>query len=234
MNYFYYPALFDVYETITLPEEESHHALRVLRLTIGDTIVLINGLGQKAEGKILFQEGKKIKVQFYKIENQEPPRYKITIALAQLKKRERMEWFVEKAVELGASEIIVFISEHTEKKKADLIRLHKIAISALKQSGNLWMPYIKTDNAFEQLVNEPFDGIKFIAHCEEGIKSLLKDAYQAKENVLILIGPEGDFSSKEIDLALKNNFIPVSLGDLRLRAETAALTALITLKVLSE
>jgi 16S rRNA (uracil1498-N3)-methyltransferase len=231
MNHFYFPEQYNTDQILTLSPEESHHATKVLRLTIGQPVSLINGMGQRAQGLLHVLDGKQVKVLVCSVENHHALSGRVSIALALLKKKERLEWFIEKAVELGAAEIIIFNSDHTEKKKVDGNRLQKIALSALKQSGNLWMPEIKTSLTFAQLINEPWSGQKFIAHCEDSDKLLLKNACKKNENALILIGPEGDFSPNEIATALKNNFIPVSLGDLRLRAETAAITALITIQV---
>jgi 16S rRNA (uracil1498-N3)-methyltransferase len=234
MNYFFCPEILQTNHSITFSAEESHHAVKVLRVSPGDEINILNGKGQKAIGHIEAIINKQLKVLIDNVETSDAKWPLISIALAILKKKERLEWFVEKAVELGAGRLILFHSAHTEKSRVDEMRLQKLMITALKQSGNLWLPEIVVNQSFVDLIKQPFDGMKFIAHCEDGDKLLLKHAYVQEKSALILIGPEGDFSSNEIKSALDQKFAPVSLGDLRLRAETAALTALLTLKIANE
>ena len=234
MNYFFHPELMSEGDDLFLSEEEARHAIKVLRLIKGDPIQLINGLGQLAEGEITTITGNRVGVAINKVLSEKKPDHEISIGLAMLKKRDRLEWFIEKAVELAASKIFIFNSQHTEKSNTDLKRLNKIAISALKQSGNLWMPEIIGATDFQGLVSDSYIGSKFIAHCRDEQKQLLRDLYHKSESAIILIGPEGDFSETEIKQSYEHSFVPVSLGDLRLRAETAALAALVTMQIANQ
>ncbi len=234
MNYFFHPGSLSEGEGLNLIDEEARHAIKVLRLTKGSSIQLINGLGQLGEGELTNVSGNRISVTIHKVISESKPDYEISIGLAMLKKRDRLEWFIEKAVELAADKIFIFSSQHTEKSNADMKRLNKIAVSALKQSGNLWMPEIITGVGFQDMVSGSYKGSKFIAHCRDEEKKLLRDTYHASESALVLIGPEGDFSEPEIKLAHDHGFVPVSLGELRLRAETAALSTLITMQIANQ
>ena len=234
MNYFFHPEALSENDELVLSDEEARHAIKVLRLTKGNSIQLINGLGQLGEGEITNITGNKISVVINKVDTEKKPHYEISIALAILKKRDRLEWFIEKAVELAVGKIFVFSSQHTEKSNADTKRLNKIAVTALKQSGNLWMPEIISDMGFKDIVSGSYPGSKFIAHCRDEQKQLLRDVYNKADSALVLIGPEGDFSEPEIKQAYDHGFVPVSLGDLRLRAETAALTALLTMQIANQ
>ncbi len=234
MNYFFQPEALIKGSELTLTEEEGRHASKVLRSVVADRIHLINGMGQLAEAEIVNIKGAKVDVLIQSVTTEARQRYSLSIGLAILKKRDRLEWFIEKSVELAADKIILFHSQHTEKSKVDLGRLQKIAITALKQSGNLWLPEIAVDQDFKKLIGESFHGSNFIAHCRENEKSLLSKVYKASENALVLIGPEGDFSEPEIKKAIDHGFTPVSLGDLRLRSETAALAALMILQIANQ
>ena len=147
---------------------------------------------------------------------------------------DRLEWFLEKATEIGIHEITPIICDHSERKVYKIDRAEKIIQSALKQSNQYYLPKINNPVTFSQFIKQNFEGQKFIAHCEETDKKSFKNELQKNTNVLILIGPEGDFSSKEINLALQNNFIPVTLGNTRLRTETAALVACHTVVLINE
>jgi 16S rRNA (uracil1498-N3)-methyltransferase len=151
--------------------------------------------------------------------------YGLTIAVSPTKNIDRYEWFLEKGTEIGIDTVIPLISRYSERKEIKPERLEKVMISAIKQSIKAYLPELKPLMSFKELMKTPFDGQKFIAHCNEGEKILLRDAVVRGKEVLILIGPEGDFSNEEVDSALNNGFIPVSLGDSRLRTETAALVA---------
>lgn len=234
MNYFFHPEPMSEGVNLFLSEEEARHAIKVLRLTKGNSIQLINGLGQLGEGEIKSITGNRVEVLMTNVSSEKRPEYEISIGLAMLKKRDRLEWFVEKVVELAASKIFIFNSQHAEKSNADLKRLNKIIISALKQSGNFWLPEIVSGIDFREIVSGEYKGSKYIAHCRDGQKQLLRDLYQKAQSAIILIGPEGDFSESEIKLSAEHQFIPVSLGDLRLRAETAALTSLITMQIANQ
>ena len=147
------------------------------------------------------------------------------IAVAPTKLMERNEWFVEKAVEIGVDEITFLNTEHSERDVIKMERIEKIAVSAMKQSEKAFMPRLNGMTRFRTLIENGFEGDKFIAHCEPGMKVHLKDAVVAGHDTLVLIGPEGDFSPAEIEMALKAGFKPISLGPSRLRTETAAIVA---------
>jgi len=147
---------------------------------------------------------------------------------------DRIEWFVEKATEIGIDSITCLNCRFSERKEIKPARLEKILVSAMKQSQKATLPILTGMTDFKTFVNQPFYGRKFIAHCEDGDKQLLKQIYKPGENALILIGPEGDFSPEEIALALQNGFEPISLGESRLRTETAALVACHTIHVLNQ
>lgn len=234
MKIFYHKETTADSQSIVLSEEESFHAAKVLRVTNGDKVVVLNGEGLEAEAVVEKADAKKCRLEIQSVTFKEKPQPEISIALAMIKKRERMEWFAEKAVELGAAEIIFFQSAHTEKAHADLKRIERIAISALKQSGNAWLPEIRAGISLNQLVEQEFADEKFIGYCPTGKEELLSRQYAKGKNARVLIGPEGDFSPAEVEQALRHDFRMVNLGPLRLRAETAALTALLTLQILNQ
>ena len=152
----------------------------------------------------------------------------------QQKNIDRYEWFLEKATEIGIDTIIPIISRYSERKEIKPERLEKVTIAAIKQSIKAYLPQIKPIQSFKSLIASPFDGLTFIAHCAEGSKTLLQDAATKGANTLILIGPEGDFSTEEIEAALAAGFIPISLGEARLRTETAALVACHTINLINQ
>lgn len=145
-----------------------------------------------------------------------------------------MEWFLEKATEIGIHEITPILCEHSERKVYKIDRAEKIIQSALKQSNQYFLPKINEPVPFSNFVKTAFDGQKFIAHCEETAKRSFKNEIKLNSKILILIGPEGDFSTKEINLAIENKFVPVTLGNTRLRTETAALVACHTVALTNE
>lgn len=208
--------------TTTLPPEESAHCMRVLRKKCGDTIYLVDGKGGFYNAKIVSEHSKKCEIEIIEHKIISPPRnYKIVLAVAPTKMMERYEWFVEKAVEIGIDEIVPLQCEHSERKNCNVERLNKIAIAALKQSMNLYLPNITEIKSFKEFVKQCNTESKYIAHCENAQQSL-KQSYSKETNVTILIGPEGDFSKEEISYAIENGFEAVNLGKTRLRTETAA------------
>jgi 16S rRNA (uracil1498-N3)-methyltransferase len=164
-----------------------------------------------------------VKINSFK--QQEAPKFRLHLAVAPTKMNERYEWFLEKATEIGIQEITPIICEHSERKVIKTDRFQKILESAMKQSLHYYLPKLNEPIAFKDFIKTEKSGQLFIAHCEETNKKLLKNELKTNEEVTILIGPEGDFSVKEIQLALAHNFIPVSLGNTRLRTETAAIVA---------
>ncbi|MCX6352634.1 MAG: RsmE family RNA methyltransferase [Bacteroidetes bacterium] len=234
MQFFYAPAAEPNSEFINLPQEEAHHAAHVLRLKVGDAIHILNGRGCYFKGEIYSLNKNECVVKVLEEKFSPKPTPEIHIALALLKKRDRIEWFIEKAVELGANAITIFTSHHTEKKGLQQERILKIATTALKQSGNKWLPEIAELTSFEKLIHQDFECEKYIAYCPVESISHLKKQYTIGKDALVLIGPEGDFTDKEVSLAKEKGLKEISLGSQRLRAETAALYALNVLRVMNE
>lgn len=220
---FYVP---EVSAQMELPQEEAGHCIRVLRLQEGDGIVIADGKGVFHDAVISCVAGKRCYVNIV-ASNPQPPLWKgrIRIGIAPTKLMERNEWFVEKAVEMGVDEIIFLLTDHSEREVIKLDRVERIAVAAMKQSQKATLPLMRGMVPFKQLMKENSTSDKFIAHCEPGQKVHLMDALASGGDSLVLIGPEGDFSVPEIQLALESGFRPVSLGESRLRTETAALAA---------
>ena len=218
-----------------LPEEEAGHCVRVLRLAEGSEILLTDGKGTFYRAAITRAHPKHCEFEVLEQWPQNPLwDFYIHIAVAPTKNIDRMEWFVEKATEIGINAITCLNCRFSERREVKPARLEKILVSAMKQSQKALLPELEGMVSFTDFVRRPFDGRKFIAHCEEGEKQLLKQTYHPGENALVLIGPEGDFSPEEIRLARENGFEPISLGRSRLRTETAALVACHTLHVLND
>ena len=232
MQIFYTP---DIAVNPELPEEEAGHCIRVLRLAEGAEILLTDGKGSFYKAAITRAHAKHCEVNILESWTQEElwPFY-IHIAVAPTKNMDRMEWFAEKSCEIGINEITCLNCRFSERKEVKPARLEKILVSAMKQSQKATLPILNGMTDFKKFVQQPFDGRKFIAHCEEGVKPLIKEIYKPGESVLIMIGPEGDFSPEEIKLAMENGFEAISLGKSRLRTETAALTACHTVHVLNQ
>jgi len=233
MHIFYTPELSG--NTYTLDETESKHCIRVLRLGKGDEITLVDGRGGFFTAEIADPNPKRCAVNV--VESQQNfglRNFRVHIAIAPTKNIERIEWFLEKATEIGVSRITPLLCRYSERKEIKTERLEKVMVSAMKQSLKAYLPQLDELTKFSEFVRQPFDGQKFIAHCEEQHRELLKSLVVPTQNYLILIGPEGDFSSEEIELALKEGFQPVSLGDSRLRTETAGVVACHTFNLLNE
>ncbi len=220
--------------TFTFDKEESKHIIKVLRKKQGDIIHITNGKGTLFISKISLESERKCEVQIMESTFFEPNMFHRHIAIAPTKINDRMEWFLEKATEIGIDEITPIICDHSERKVFKVDRAEKIILAAMKQSNQFYLPKINEPITFQKCIKLEFDGLKCIAHCEENEKISFKNSIKPNQNTMILIGPEGDFSSKEIALALKNNFIPVSLGANRLRTETAALVACHTIALINE
>lgn len=213
----------------TLTEEESKHCVRVLRMKVGDEILITNGRGMAFKTEIIADHPKRCELSIIEVVREKQSRdYKLHIAVAPTKNMERIEWFVEKATEIGIDKITMLICDNSERDSVKIDRLNKVAISAMKQSLRYTLPIIDEPIRFIDFVKIANEDSKFIAHCEINMpRSELKDNIVNNSNVLLVIGPEGDFSKREIDTAISNGFKPVSLGEARLRTETAALTGVI-------
>lgn len=217
-----------------LPEMESQHCVKVLRMREGDKLTVSDGKGFFYECILVHAHPKRCLVSIQNIvENPKKRDYKLQIAFAPTKQIDRNEWFVEKAVEIGVDVISPILCHYSERKEIKKERLEKIAISAMKQSQQAFLPGIGTLVGFEEFISQPFTGKKFIAHCHALPKSLLAQAYKKGEDALILIGPEGDFSRDEVEMAISAGFEPVSLGESRLRSETACLAAIHTIHTIN-
>ena len=218
-----------------LPEEESAHAIRVLRLNEGDELSITDGKGFFYRAVIAGAHPKHCEVNIIETYPQTHLRpFQIHIAVSPTKQIDRMEWFVEKAAEIGIDAITFLNCRYSERQEIKTARLEKILISAMKQSQKALLPQLTGMTTFQEFIKKPFAGSKFIAHCEDSAKSLLKQIYPAGENALILIGPEGDFSNEEISAAIEHGFQPITLGQSRLRTETAALVACHTIHLLNQ
>lgn len=218
----------------SLNEEESRHCLRVLRLKENDRINLIDGKGTFCEAVIVCADAKRCEYEIIeRIPEYNKRNFNLTIAIAPTKNNERFEWFLEKATEIGIDQVIPIICRYSERKDIKTDRLEKIIISAVKQSQKAYIPELKPVTKFEEFIKTPFSGDKFIAHCFNEEKQLLKNIARAETDSLICIGPEGDFSTHEVEMALNKGFKPVSLGNSRLRTETAGLVACHTINLLN-
>jgi len=233
MHIFYTPDLQD--DTYRLSEEESKHCVRVLRLTEGENLFLVDGKGLFCEAVIINANPKACLLQVRdKKSNYGKKDYQLIIGVSPTKNIDRYEWFLEKATEIGIDAVIPLLSRYSERKEIKPERLEKVMISAMKQSIKAYLPVLNPMQAFKKTITTPFAGQRFIAHCNEGEKLLLRDAVIKGKDVFILIGPEGDFSTEEVEMAVNEGFIPISLGDSRLRTETAALVACHTVNLINQ
>lgn len=236
MQLFYHPEAVQINQELVFDKDESRHIVKVLRKQVGDPLQLTNGKGAFFTSEIVAANPNKCVVQLLEAENREPLPYSLHLAVAPTKLNDRYEWFLEKAVEIGINEITPIFCEHSERTKIKEERYEKIILSAMKQSLKAHLPKLNKAVSFSEFIKTASQSSakKYIAHCALGEKKSLKSELQSKQNVLILIGPEGDFALSEIELALKNNFIPVSLGTSRLRTETAAIVACHSVAFLNE
>lgn len=232
MHIFYTPHISTLSE---LPPEEAQHCIRVLRLEMGDEVMLTDGKGFFYKALITAASGKRCLVEVTEQIYQEPlwPCH-IHIAMAPTKNMDRNEWFAEKATEIGFDELTFLNCRFSERKVIKTDRIEKILASAMKQSLKARLPRLNDMTAFEAFIRRDFTGQKFIAHCYEGDKPLLKEVVRWGEDALIMIGPEGDFSEEEVQKAVACGFQPVSLGNSRLRTETAALVACCTISLTNQ
>jgi 16S rRNA (uracil1498-N3)-methyltransferase len=226
MHVFYTPDLQDQAQ-YTLNEEESKHCSKVLRLSTGDKVFLVNGRGGLYEAEIETESKKHVGLLITKTTKEYQKRnHHLHIAIAPTKNIDRLEWFLEKATEIGIDEITPIICERSERKVVKEDRLLKVITSAVKQSLQAYHPLLNPAITFSQLLQQQTTATKLIAHCiDDAERSYIKDLVQPLNSYLILIGPEGDFSPQEITTALQHGFMPVTLGTTRLRTETAALAA---------
>ena len=225
MQLFYNPNINEATENFSFDKEESKHIIKVLRKKDTDILHVTNGLGFLFTTEITLASDSKCTVKIISFEKTNPSKSRLHLAVAPTKMNDRYEWFLEKATEIGIQEITPIICDHSERKVINNERFEKILLAAMKQANELYLPKLNPAITFKEFVNLQNDDIKYIAHCEETDKKTLKSVLQPNQNITMLIGPEGDFSQKEITLALSNDYIPVSLGNTRLRTETAAIVA---------
>lgn len=234
MNLFYTPNINPSDKSFVLDETESKHAIKVLRLNPKDIIHLVDGKGSFYKAEIKSAHPKKCEVTIIEVTTNKAKKAAIHIAIAPTKNTDRLEWFVEKTTEIGISEITPIICDHSERKVLKTERIEKRAVSAMKQSLKAYLPIINQPINFTDFIAKTECNNKMIAHCYNEQQKLLKDIYTKGEDCLILIGPEGDFSLQEVELALENNYTPISLGESRLRTETAGIVACHTINLLNE
>ena len=225
MQLFFNPDVNENTSQINFDREESKHIVKVLRKSVGDDLHITNGKGWLFIAEITLADIKNCIATITSKTFKPERKYNVHIAVAPTKMNDRYEWFLEKATEIGIDTITPIICDHSERKVIKIDRFEKILQSAMKQSLHYYMPKLNNAISFKEFIKQEFTGQKFIAHCEETDKKSFKKELQPNEDVLILIGPEGDFSVKEIAQALQNGFIPVTLGETRLRTETAAIVA---------
>jgi 16S rRNA (uracil1498-N3)-methyltransferase len=225
MQLFYNPTINENSDFFSFDKEESKHIIKVLRKKDSDILFVTNGLGILFKTEITLASDSKCTVKIVFIEKTEPSKYYLHLAVAPTKMNDRYEWFLEKATEIGVSEITPIICEHSERKIIKTERFDKIIQSAMKQSNQMYLPKLNDPILFKDFIKIENNDTKFIAHCEENEKKSLKESLNPKTNATILIGPEGDFSKKEIQMALDNEYLQISLGNTRLRTETAAIIA---------
>ncbi len=226
MQTFYQPEIFST-EIITLDADESRHCLKVLRMKRGDTVEVTDGKGNLFTTEIINDREKlcELKIISQK-KNYGKLEYKTAVGIALTKNIDRFEWFLEKATEIGIDTIYPMFTERSERSRLNTDRLRKIIVSAMKQSGKAYLPQLHEPRKFQEMMLVGFmtDLQKFIATCESGLPHL-KDSYLKGKNSLMLIGPEGDFTENELHQAKSNGFEPVSLGNSKLRVETAGIVA---------
>jgi 16S rRNA (uracil1498-N3)-methyltransferase len=233
MNVFYLPDFQS--GDIILNEEESGHAVKVLRMKENDPVLLVDGKGKLIEGEIIIAHPKKCRIKVLFIKEEFGKRnFHLHLAVAPTKNSDRMEWLIEKATEIGLDEFTPLLCRYSERKQIQKNRLEKVAVAAMKQSLKAYLPVIREIVPFEMFIAQNFRAKKFIAHCIPGEKPHFFNLIHQQEDILVLIGPEGDFSPDEIALARQQGFQEISLGNSRLRTETAALAACHTVALCNE
>lgn len=224
LPYFYQKDIDISQVQFVLSEETSKHCVQVLRMKERELLQITNGLGVLLTAEIIAANKKNCIVKITKATSQEPQNKKVSIAISLLKNVSRFEWFLEKATEIGVAEIIPFISQRTERQNFRFDRMNAILIAAMLQSRQTFLPVLKEPILYDNLFSADNYSTKLVAHCEEDKKQAIKEL-AINNNTQILIGPEGDFTSDEIALATQHNYQPVTLGNTRLRAETAGVVA---------
>tara|TARA_Y100001970_G_C14187577_1_gene833458 strand:- start:102 stop:803 length:702 start_codon:yes stop_codon:yes gene_type:complete len=220
--------------SIELSSLESHHCIVVLRKEIGNKVQVLDGDGGQYKCEIIDDNKKKVILNIINKKKYVNKKPKIHLVIAPTKSHDRIEWLIEKSVEIGVSEISFIKTSRTIRKKINIDRIKKIALSAMKQSGQFFLPIINNLDSFKSVVSKLSEKQLFIGHLESDDKQYISKIYDKNKDCCLMIGPEGDFSIDEIDLAKKNNFKPISLGDNRLRTETAGIYAVSVIRILNE
>jgi 16S rRNA (uracil1498-N3)-methyltransferase len=235
MQLFYNKDIISTDTQFTFDKTESRHIVKVLRKKEGDFLHITNGKNELFTVQVILANDKRCLVKIVNTEVKPKPwNYKLHIAIAPTKNNDRLEWFLEKATEIGIDEITPIICSNSERTVLKTERLEKIVQSAMKQSLKFVLPKLNEPIKFSEFINQDFDSELFIAHCEELDKKSLAKTIKPQTNTLILIGPEGDFTPAEIEKAFTNKFIPVTLGESRLRTETAGVVATQTVALINE
>ncbi len=235
MNYFYAEGIGNA-EVIKLDERESHHAVHVLRLKPGDPIYLLDGIGNSYEAELVETGKKGASAKIHKRQHHPPNKsYHLHIAIAPTKSSDRFDFFLEKATEIGIDEITPLITQNSERRKFNSDKARQTLIAAIKQSGQLWLPRINdaVDISNFYTDQKQFQGQRIICHCQQGEKEFLHKSYALLNNVIVMVGPEGDFTTDEVNLALENKFIAVTMGETRLRTETAGIMICAMIKTIN-
>ena len=234
MQLFYNPEIHGSQSEITFSREESKHIIKVLRKSTDDVLYITNGRGDTFLVQITEANPNKCQVKIISKEKSKLKNYRVHMAVAPTKMNDRYEWFLEKATEIGIDEITPIICDHSERKVVKEDRFERILQSAMKQSLQSYLPKLNKAISFSDFIAQRNNGQLFIAHCEDTDKKLLKNEVEIGKDVTLLIGPEGDFSTQEIETSIKQGYIPVSLGHTRLRTETAAIVGVHTIALLNE
>lgn len=235
MQLFYQPDISENDQQVIFPKEESRHIVKVLRKKPGDILNVTNGSGFLFKTEIILITAQQCIAKIMEVEAEKEPDYHLHLAVAPTKMNDRYEWFLEKSTEIGIQEITPVICDHSERKFVKSNRFERVLQSAMKQSLHFSIPKLNEAVGVSEFIQSDIKGEKYIAHCEEDKKRIsLKSLVKPGENSTILIGPEGDFSPAEIELALDRGWIPVSLGKSRLRTETAAIVACHTVALSNE
>lgn len=225
MQLFYNPNIDETTETFTFDKVESKHIIKVLRKKDTDILHVTNGAGCLFETEITLASDSKCTVKIISFEKRPKSKYHLHLAVSPTKMNDRYEWFLEKATEIGVHEITPIICDRSERKVINNERFDKIILAAMKQSNELYLPKLNEAVTLKDFLKTKNEGLQLIAHCEETDKKTLKSILKPNEDITMLIGPEGDFSEKEIAMAIESGFVAVSLGNTRLRTETAAIVA---------
>lgn len=234
MQLFYCPDI-NPDQIYTLGKEESQHCVKVLRLKENDTLYLTDGQGNLYKAEIVEAMPRSCSVKIIETQAEYGKRdYYLHVAIAPTKNIARIEWFLEKATEMGIDEITPIICDHSEREIVKNERLEKIIVSAMKQSLKAYLPKLNEAIPIKQLIQNAKEENKLICYCQDDDRKKIQDIYKPKESVLIIIGPEGDFSEKEVKEALNNNFQKITLGKERLRTETAGLYAVQSIHFLNQ